>query len=66
METGYTLGYSNINRNRGDTLEAANSSARLPRGGLPFILQYNYWETHTQQMEGDHIYLLPEGEIPNR
>ena len=50
----------------GDTLEVVDSSARLSNGRLPFILQCNYWKTHTQQMEGNRIHLLPEGKVPNR
>ena len=63
---GISQGHNDVDNNSGDTPEAVDPLTRLSSGRLPLILQCNYWKTYTQQMEGSHVHLLPEGKIPNR
>ena len=63
---GLSQGHSDINSNCGDTTEVVDPSARLFSGRLPLVLQCNHWKTHTQQMEGGHVHLLPESKVPNK
>ena len=45
---GISQGHSDVDNNSRDTPEAVDLLARFSSGRLPFILQCNYWKTHTQ------------------